>query len=158
MNQTVTLYDLYRKAARKLHTLERQYKADSDNDKEYAYLTYTEMNIHCGVLQGILESLETLEPDNKYEVGKRCFEIWCEESDVPKTKDGKFGFWIPVQQEPPKIGTDVLASFDDGSVKVVYYGESWPTGLGEVNAWMPLPESYKTDKEMWKTHESYLAQ
>ena len=139
------LWDMYRKAARKLHTLEQKYKAELEADKEYAALTYTEMNIQCGVLQGVHECLETVEPD-KYATGKRCFEIWCEETNTPKVKGGKFGFWIPVEQELPQEWTYVLATFDGGDVEMVYYYHDWPEGCDKVIAWMPLPEGYKPDK------------
>ena len=141
------LWDMYRKAARKLHTLEQRHKAELEAGKEYASLTYTEMNIQCGVLQGVHECLATVEPD-KYATGKRCFEIWCEETDVPKVKGGKFGFWIPVEQELPEQGMDVLVCYADGALDI--YSE-WHNCVAqyvsdEIIAWMPLPEAYKPDK------------
>lgn len=146
MMETTALWEMYRKAVRKMHTLEQQYKAESENEKEYVYLTYTELNTHYGIVNGIRECLEELEPD-KYAVGKRAFDIWCEETDVPKVRGGKFGFWIPVEKELPEHGTDVLASFNDGGVEMVFYGRDWPVGCDKVIAWMPLPEAYKHDKD-----------
>lgn len=53
--------------------------------------------------------------------------------------------WIDVNDRLPKKDTDVLVCFDDGFIAIVFFGEDFDLGvcIGELIAWMPLPEPYK---------------
>ena len=65
--------------------------------------------------------------------------------------------WIPVSEELPEDGKEVLTCSTDGFIEIqslekfydVYWEnrkEDW-TDFDEVIAWMPLPKSYKAESE-----------
>lgn len=53
--------------------------------------------------------------------------------------------WIPVSEKLPLKGEYVLASFDDGFVGGVNYGDDWELwrDSGDVVAWRPMPKPYE---------------
>jgi len=58
--------------------------------------------------------------------------------------------WIPVEIEPPEFGKEVLISHK-GTVSIDWLtqSEGWAyffmsgAGIADIDAWMPLPESYR---------------
>lgn len=57
--------------------------------------------------------------------------------------------WIPVTERLPNNSGRYLVSYDSGYVAMALYYESvskWGS-TKRIVAWMPLPESYKEDKE-----------
>ena len=67
--------------------------------------------------------------------------------------------WIPAS-EPPKESGAYFATIDDSFAKesklgiTVYDGSNWNT-WGNIIAWMPLPETYKMDKNPPENHKKY---
>jgi hypothetical protein len=64
------------------------------------------------------------------------------------------GRWIPVKDNLPMMGQDVLICDYDGDMYISYLHTDGKWGydyvgnkLKNIIAWMPLPESYKTEKE-----------
>jgi len=65
--------------------------------------------------------------------------------------------WIPVKDRLPEPDTEVLASYDNGTVDTIlqwwangqepvyedWYNEQEPNKLMAVLAWMPLPQPYR---------------
>ena len=103
--------------------------------------------------------------------------IHCESEE--DQKDAKMALknvrrWIPVEERLPELGEDVLISFSNFSVPAIgRYDEDEEGGawfIGDeteslvsqdmfVNAWMPLPEPYRSEVEEkpvadtgWKDH------
>lgn len=70
--------------------------------------------------------------------------------------------WIPVKKKYPKSGTEVLCSFDDGSVETLWQNwgedesgliyfelgdEEKDGGTKKAIAWKPLPEPYVGERD-----------
>lgn len=84
----------------------------------------------------------------------------CSECDAwNKYKNYRYPQWIPVSDETPAYGEDVLLSIDGKFCAVghvvqtndetwyEWYYNGWYHPYEDVKAWMPLPEPWKEEKE-----------
>lgn len=66
--------------------------------------------------------------------------------------------WIPVSERVPEDGEEVLCFLDSEEMAVLFRRNDWgqyewvdggfATGSYDVIAWMPLPEPYKSEREV----------
>lgn len=162
------LWELYRASIRRAYELDKKYKVEKEQEKDYSYFTFLELNDERGKMNGIMRCIEALS-DDKHEIWRRGFEIYKEENEFPS--EGEFGCWMPCKKkiQPDAAGFPALVTAVNKLGQSVVF-EAF-TGYGEpgnpwytldrtkgdekqkmldcwtVTAWMPLPEPYKEDAE-----------
>ena len=130
------LWEMYEESTRK----EMQLNKKAEEDDGYTLIESCTQN---GITNGILRCLEELEGD-KNKTFQKSFNIYCKVRGI--NRDTGFGFWIPCSDRLPNKNSNVIACFDDGFITGVEYTNDWElwADSGEVIAWMPLPEPYKS--------------